>query len=383
MKLVVDGVSFQLGQTGIARIWSSLLPHLANCSDIEIAMLDRGNCPSISNIERIEFPSYTARANTAVDSLLIDKICVELGADAFTSTYYTTPVTIPSVVVIYDMIPEMTGLVPRQRPWQERQLAIGFACYHACLTEAVLADLMHYYPAVGPGRATVINFGLDRQIFRPRDSAQVDEFRRKFSVLKPYCVLLGSGDLADATADGSSVLTAVGNTGSSTIEVLHTGLPVHQNELACLPSEVSARHVDLTDNELACAYSGAEAAISLSPNDSSTIPILEAMACGCPVITTRQGTRGGISDDQVIFLATRDANAVSHALKLVREPPRRAALITQGLQHAALYDWNSTAQQFCGLLERAAAQRHKPAMQSFFQKWKELRTIQAEVDTQF
>jgi hypothetical protein len=106
MKLVIDGVFFQTARRGIARIWSAVLPRLAAYSDLTIVMLDRGGCPSIDGIERVEFPSYTA-TDAAADSFLIDRFCEELNADLFMSTSYTKPVTIPSVLVVYDMIPEI------------------------------------------------------------------------------------------------------------------------------------------------------------------------------------------------------------------------------------------------------------------------------------
>ena len=54
-----------------------------------------------------------------------------------------------------------------------------------------------------------------------------------------------------------------------------------------LPAHVAACHVSLTDRELACAYSGAEALVYPSLYEGFGMPVIEAMACGCPVITTR------------------------------------------------------------------------------------------------
>src|SRR6202034_2906063 len=118
MKLLVDGVFFQLARTGIARVWSSILPRLVNFAGLEIVMLDRGNCPPIAGIQRVEFPSYMMHSNTSADSLLLEQYCRELGADVFMSTYYTTPVAIPSVLLIYDMIPEVLGFDLNLRAWQ-------------------------------------------------------------------------------------------------------------------------------------------------------------------------------------------------------------------------------------------------------------------------
>ena len=98
-------------------------------------LLDRGNCPAIDGIERVEFPSYKLTANTAADSLMIEKYCRELGADVFSSTYYTTPMSIPSVLIVYDMIPEVLGFNLGGRMWKEKELAISFASYYACISE--------------------------------------------------------------------------------------------------------------------------------------------------------------------------------------------------------------------------------------------------------
>ena len=56
--------------------------------------------------------------------------------------------------------------------------------------------------------------------------------------------------------------------------------------LAGLPSNVSARRIDLTDEALAFAYCGAEALIFPSLYEGFGMPVIEAMACACPVITT-------------------------------------------------------------------------------------------------
>src|SRR5258707_833348 len=130
MKLVVDGVFYQFASNGIARVWTSILPRLAKYPDLEISLLDRGNCPSINGVEKVQFPSfpsYRMNANTAADSIMIEEYCSEIGADVFSSTYYTTPVNTPSVMIVYDMIPEVLGFDLTGRPWQEKQIAISFA----------------------------------------------------------------------------------------------------------------------------------------------------------------------------------------------------------------------------------------------------------------
>src|SRR5690242_7858171 len=101
MKVLVDGVFFQLANSGIARIWATILPKLAQTPGIEIVMLDRGGSPEIPKITKLDFPSYRG-ANSAADSFLIEKVAQHFEADVFVSTYYTSPISTPSVLMVYD-----------------------------------------------------------------------------------------------------------------------------------------------------------------------------------------------------------------------------------------------------------------------------------------
>ncbi len=382
MKLLVDGVFFQLARTGIARVWSSILPRLANQPGMEIVMLDRGGCPPIAGVERVEFPSYTMRAHTAADSFLIDKFCRELGVDVFTSTYYTTPVTVPSVLVVYDMIPEVLGFDLNQRPWQEKQIAISFASYYACISENTRADLKRFYPSIPSDRSIVTHCGVDRDVFQPRKQALVEDFKRRYNVSNTYYVLVGSRKQHQNYKNTSVVFNALQAFRDAEIEILCIGgeAEIEQDILRRLPGNVTARRVDLADDELACAYSGAQALVFSSLYEGFGMPVIEAMACGCPVITTKFGALGEVAGDAAIFVSGRDQDELAEAMVEVGQPARRKQLIESGLRQAALYNWDAMARGINDLLEKAADERETPVMQEFFGDWKRLRAIQAEVD---
>lgn len=144
MKLIVDGVIFQRVATHLAGMWSAVLTQLNEHPDLNLVLLDRGGAPSFDGIERIAFPSYKWNANTAADSLLLERLCREIGAEVFASTFHTTPLTIPSVLVVHDTAALDLDLSPRQE--QERQIAIGFSSYYVCVSEQVRADLEQRYP---------------------------------------------------------------------------------------------------------------------------------------------------------------------------------------------------------------------------------------------
>jgi glycosyltransferase involved in cell wall biosynthesis len=383
MRLVVDGVFFQLAHTGIARVWSSILPRLANYSSLKIALLDRGNCPSIKGIEKVDFPSYKLHANSAADSFLIEKYCTELDADVFLSTYYTTPVSTPAVLVVYDMIPEVLGFNLSDRAWQEKAIAVAFASYCVCISENTRSDLNCLYPST-LGRSIVTQCGVEREIFRPCDHSRLQNFKRQFGIAKPYFVLVGSREQGHGYKNAKLVFDAAREMRDFEFEIVCVGgeQVIDPDSLVRLPTNVSARRLDLTDEELACAYSGAEALVFPSLYEGFGLPVIEAMACGCPVVTTKNGALAEISGDAAIFVSGRDEDELRRAMSSVRTPSHRKQLVERGLRRAALYDWDVMARGLHGSFKKAQEDGETSAMKDFFDRWKKLRRIQAEVEVE-
>jgi glycosyltransferase involved in cell wall biosynthesis len=379
MKVVVDGVFFQLTNSGISRVWSSVLPHLAKYTDLDLVLLDRGSAPAVSGVEKVDFPSYKMNSGTAADSFLIEKLCKVLGADVFTSTYYTTPVTVPSVLMVYDMIPEILGL--HARPWQEKQISINFAVNYACISRSTKSDLDRFYPGTSE-RAIVTYCGVDRAIFRPRDCSEVEAFKVAIGIRKPYYLLVGAREQVLNYKNGILAFKAAQQLQDVEIELICAGGEprIAPEFLAELPSNVSARRVGLTDAELACAYSGAEALIFPSRYEGFGMPIIEAMACGCPVITTTNGAPAEVAGGAAMLVAWDDADGLARALSAIRQPAVRTTYIEKGLNRAVGYDWELMAKGVHELLVQAHGLGSSGRMKDFFRDWEELRRIQAAVD---
>ena len=110
--IVVDGVFFQYQlNSGIARVWRSFLREwLKTGSARRIVFLDRGGAgPRLTGLTTRSIPVWDGE-RSAADSLRLQQVCDEEGAALFVSTYYTSPVATPSLMLVYDMIPERLGL---------------------------------------------------------------------------------------------------------------------------------------------------------------------------------------------------------------------------------------------------------------------------------
>jgi glycosyltransferase involved in cell wall biosynthesis len=91
-------------------------------------------------------------------------------------------------------------------------------------------------------------------------------------------------------------------------------------------------------------YTGATASLSLSAGESSGLPIIEAMACGCPVVCARRSSMPEVAGDAALFVDPDRPHEVAEAIwRLSTLPNVRDAWVETGLQRARQFDWRETA----------------------------------------
>lgn len=101
----------------------------------------------------------------------------------------------------------------------------------------------------------------------------------------------------------------------------------------------------LNDYQLSRAYKKAEAFIFPSLVEGFGFPVLEAMACGTPVITSNIGGPAETGKDAALLVNPEDAEAIARAmLRVVSDKNLKAELIKKGLARAKEFSWDKTAQ---------------------------------------
>ena len=115
------------------------------------------------------------------------------------------------------------------------------------------------------------------------------------------------------------------------------GQPHVEPDLRKMAPKVRARQLSLSDEELRLAYAGAAALVYPSRYEGFGLPVAEAMACGCPVITTKLASLPEVAGDAALYVDPDDPKSLREALNAVRDPERRATLVAAGTVQASAF----------------------------------------------
>ena len=381
IKLLVDGVFFQLSNSGIARVWRSVLELLAEDGRFQIYFLDRGKAPSIQSIEYIPFPSYKA-TDCPADSRLIQDVCDAFEIDVFTSTFYTTPISTPMLLMVYDMIPELFNFDMSHRMWMEKSTAICYAQRYLCISENTRTDLLAIYPEIPLVQTTMAYCGVDTAVFRQHEAGDIEMFRHQYNLDRPYFLFVGSRVQHNGYKNSGLFFEALAGMNEAQFDVFCVGgeREVEQEILSKLPPGVRCQRVELTDEELALAYGGALALVYPSLYEGFGMPVIEAMASGCPVITTSHGSLAEAAGDAAVLISGISVDEMRSALTQIQNPSTRDTLRQKGLVHIQKFRWEIIANKLAAIAEDLIKESRTGAYKNFFIEWSRLRQIQANVD---
>jgi glycosyltransferase involved in cell wall biosynthesis len=339
--IVVDGVFFQLYKTGIARVWESLLREwLKTHTGKNIILLDRaGTAPIIPGIRTRKIPAFDVN-NLAADRQMLQQVCDEENADVFTSTYYTTPISTPLTLVIYDMTPEVLGWDLEHPNWRGKVHAIEYASSYAPISENSAKDLMHFYPHIKPEQVSVAYCGVSDK-FSLATSTEIQSFRCKYGIRKPYFLITGGhGGYKNTILFFQAFANLVNR---EEFDIFCTS-PMPE-EYRYFSQGSTVHYVRLSDEELRLAYAGAIALVYPSKYEGFGMPVVEALACGCPVITCPTSSIPEVADEAALYVQAEDIDGMIDALCKVQNVEVRQSLVQKGLIQAQKFSWEAMAQK--------------------------------------
>jgi len=140
-----------------------------------------------------------------------------------------------------------------------------------------------------------------------------------------------------------------------------TGAKLHRDDFLAGNAELVADpsvHVleQVTDEELIRIYGAAAALVYPSLGEGFGLPVLEAMRCGCPVITSSTTCLPEVAGEAALLVDPEDRTAIAAAMgRILSEGDLAARLRTLGLGHSAGFTWERTAAMTMDFYRECAA----------------------------
>jgi succinoglycan biosynthesis protein ExoV len=237
----------------------------------------------------------------------------------------------------------------------------------------ILIDLTQFYPQFQPQQIEKLEQGISA-IFTPAVANEITTFRREYQIDTPYLLLIGKLDyqFLSVYLDLNQLLA------DKQIELIYINTQPKSNlKLLNLPLRV----LDLIEKSHSiAAYSGAIAIIDLTDAYGLDMAILEAMACGCPVISDRDSLYSSIAGSAILSPKYTDKVTVIEALLIVQIPAIRDRLIQLGLEFARQSSLLKMAQLVTDrLLTHSTEMQTGGLSPSVALSWQKLRLVQRSI----
>jgi glycosyltransferase involved in cell wall biosynthesis len=326
MRVAIDVSPLVQTRAGTARYLNGLLRELRRRDDVEVSTRSFGRDDRFSTLVRdgVWYPFLLGR---------------EGAADVLHCPTYRGPVRsrVPLVVTVHDLAvlrhPETFNkwtrlysprMVPHVLRAARRVIAVSE------FTRRELVDLL----GVPEERIHVVPNAVEDEFTRDGPAEQ-GEYVLAVGTLEPRKNL---DRLVEAVRRTDTELRIVGARGWGGVEVAGNGVR--------WLGEVS-------DAELARLYRGAACVAYPSLYEGFGIPVLEAMACGVPVVTTRGTAMEEVANGAAVLVDARDPAEI--AAGILRAVADRSRLVARGLERARAFRWDAVAAATVDVYREAAA----------------------------
>jgi glycosyltransferase involved in cell wall biosynthesis len=109
------------------------------------------------------------------------------------------------------------------------------------------------------------------------------------------------------------------------------------------------------EEDLPVLYSMADAFVLPSLYEGFGIPLLEAMACGCPIVTSTQGSCPEVVDGAGVLVNPRDTTDIAEGIfKILNDRELAAELVRKGYQRVAQFSWEKCARETLDVIASVA-----------------------------
>jgi glycosyltransferase involved in cell wall biosynthesis len=377
MRLALNAHLLNFGETyraaGISRYIAGLLRGLQQVDGVNGYTVYVGKTPPTAglfhadnfSVERSSLPTERPLARVAWEQVAQPLLLAARRPDLLHSLAFVSPLlwTGASVVTIYDLsfltTPERFHAINRLYLSTMTRVSARRARRVAAISESTRADVIRLL-GIDPGRVDVVYPSLEER-FRPPGRDDIATFIRRKGLPQRFILHVGTleprknlGKLIRAFAqvhgqDSDLKLVLAGGKGWGCDAIFAAVQEFGLSNEVVFPGYVPVE-------ELPLWYGASTAFAYPSLYEGFGLPVLEALACGAPVVTSNGSSLPEAAGDAALQVDATDVDALAAALvRLVSDEALRANLRQRGLVHAGRFTTERMGREMVRVYDRAVA----------------------------
>jgi mannosyltransferase len=355
MNIILDNIIFALQRAGgVSVYWYELLRRMER------------DGRSIQVIEHPQSKSNIFRRTLNIDhTSVIDERRLPLWLSRYLpypvvngkkclyhSSYYRRPhfSGAANIVTVYDFTYERFRFgIPRWVHSIQKKTALKTASGVICISENTKRDLLEFYPEKSENKVKVIYLGAS-ELYRPLES--VDR-RLLLPILidEPFVLFIGGRESYKNFHIAIESMASL--SGYWFVSVGGGELKPHEAELS--EKLIPGRHIHfpVIDNErLNMFYNIAHALLYPSRYEGFGIPIIEAMAAGCPVVAVNVSAVPEACGDAGLLVNEIRSESFSDKIRMLENAEFRSETIRKGFKQAERFSWEACYQETMAFYEK-------------------------------
>jgi glycosyltransferase involved in cell wall biosynthesis len=272
---------------------------------------------------------------------------------------------VPAVVTIHDL---GYRYYPEAHPSFQRRYLDWTTRRHTRVATHLIADsattrddLIHHYQA-DPQKISVVHLGRDPGMDNARSLHDCPAVRERYGLKAEYLLYVGTLQprknllrLVEAFAmiapDYPGQLVLAGRKGWLYDEIFERVQQLNLGERVKFPGFIP-------EEDKAALIRGARLYLYPSLYEGFGLPLLEAMACGTPILTSNLSSMPEIVGEAALLVDPHQVEAIAGGIKqLLFDPALCQRLVQRGFERLAIFSWSKAAEQTLDILIQAASAR--------------------------
>ncbi|WP_029138205.1 glycosyltransferase family 4 protein [Nakamurella lactea] len=370
-KVLLDATAVPAARGGVGRYVDELAAALDGGGGLSIACQQRDADTFSTRAPQARVVALSGRlasrpARLGWEQTGLPMLARRLKVDVVHSPHYTMPMASPVPVVV--TLHDATFFSDRElhlgvkgrffRGWTKYSLRHAAVCV---VDSAATGDELVRLASADPAKLQVGHLGVDRDRFAVPDAGQVRAARDHLGIGdRKYLAFLATHEpRKNIPALVAGFVRAAGALADPPVLVL-AGAPgwdrTIDDAVAGVPDRLTVLRPGYLPVELLAGYlGGAEIVTYPSLGEGFGLPVLEGMACGAAVLTTRRLSLPEVGGDAVAYCEPDEADIARAITDLLDRPELRAELGRRGVQRAALFSWQACAEACREAYQRAVA----------------------------